>query len=155
MIKKSMQYVIGYLMWVITLVIGAWFGIISWEGFQSLLTLFYVRNSPTYAARANFYRIVFFIVIGLLWGLLMIISEESYRKGVLAGNLTQRVAIIIGPLLLLSFLADTVLLLVTGIQNSFWLRWLIVLVELAAGIGLVYYARTAKIRRHKKNEQGN
>lgn len=144
MVKTGLKYLAAYGMWIITLLIGLWFCVVSWQGFHKLLLEYYVRESYIYAARASLYEKVFVVIIGFLWALLMIVSEETYRKTALTDQLWIRAAKINGLILIMVFLADALLLLLNGIQNNGWLHWIILVIELVAGLGFTWYARTKK-----------
>jgi hypothetical protein len=97
----------------------------------------------------NFYLIkqmivvdrVFTVLIWLLWLVMMVVSEESFRRGAQSGGLLKRFARFTGPLLIVIFLADLYLLSVIGFSFADAVRWLILTSEIGLGIFLIWYGR--------------
>lgn len=146
MVKKGLGYVIAYLMWVVALVLGLWFFIISRNGFLGILAL-YARGSVTRGWQTSFYDKAYSIAIGLLWLALMIVVERYFRRGVQQGDLIKRVAQVVGPELLVVSAADLGLLVLHGVGSANWLRWVILGGEVVVGVLLLLYARS--LRRSK------
>jgi hypothetical protein len=140
MVRKAFNYVLAYIIWIFTLLLGILFIIISREDFLGASSAFYVRGSVTLANRAAFYEKVFLVVLGLLWMGLMIVGEEYFRRGAQQGDLLRRIGKIVGPELLLLFAADLFLLWLQGSGGSNWLRWLILGFELIVGVVLLLYS---------------
>ena len=138
--KKGLGYVIAYLAWAVTMVLGVWFILISREGVLGALAL-YAGDSPPRIWQARFLDKAYMIAVGLLWLVLLIVTEEYFKRGVPQRDLMRRIAIVVGPELLLIFVADAGLLLLQGIGGAGWLRWLILGSELVIGIALVLVGR--------------
>ena len=140
MVRKAFNYVLAYIIWIFTLLLGILFIIISREDFLGASSTFYVRGSFTRVDRVAFYEKVFLVVLGLLWLGLMIVGEEYFRRGAQQGDLLRRIGEIVGPELLLLFAADLFLLWLQGSVGSNWLRWLILGFELIVGVVLLLYS---------------
>ncbi len=144
MLKQGIRYVWAYVLWIVVLLLALWLLIIGRTDFLGVLGAFYVGDSATHAWRARFFDRVFTLVFGLIWLVFMIVTEASFRKGALRPGLLKRFARIAGPLLVLIFVADLFLLWLQGIATGNWMRWLALVGELAAGILLLWYARSFK-----------
>jgi len=138
--KKGLGYVIAYLMWAVTMALGVWFILIGRESFLGALAL-YAGDSLPRIWQARFLDKAYMIAAGLLWLVLLIVTEEYFKRGVPQRDLTRRIANVIGPELLLIFVADAGLLLLQGIGGADWLRWLILGSELVIGMALVLLGR--------------
>jgi len=151
-IKKSLNYVIAYALWIVTILLGLWFVLLARGGFQGALATFYVRGSLTYAQRARFFEQVFVLVMGLLWLALVLITEGYFRSGAQRPDLLKRFARVAGLVLLLVFVADLFLFWLQGVPSGNWLRWLILAGELALGIVFLLYARSPSLPDQTKRE---
>lgn len=137
-------YIAAFLMWVVVLALGLWFILVGREGFLGALSVFYVGDSLPRAWRVRFLDKVFWIVLGLLWMVLMVVGEEYLRRGVVQRNLLKRFAKIAGPEILLIFVVDLFLFWLQGFGGLSWLRWLILGGELLIGVGLVLFVRISR-----------
>lgn len=143
MVKKGLGYFIAYLMWVVVMVLGLWLFLISRNGFHGILAV-YARGSVTRGWQTSFYDKMYSITIGLLWLALMIVTERYFRRGVQQGDLIRRVAKVVGPELLLVFVADLGLLVMQGVGSASWLRWVVLGGEVVGGVSLLLYARSLR-----------
>jgi hypothetical protein len=143
MVKKGLGYFIAYLMWVVTMALGLWFALISRNGFLDLLARA-VQRSVMYPWQTSFYDKVYSLALGLLWLAFMIVVERYFRRGVEQGDLIRRVAQVVGPELLLIFVADLGLLVLGGVGSTSWLRWVILGGEVVGGVLLLLYARSLR-----------
>jgi|YNPBryantNP2012_1023418.scaffolds.fasta_scaffold00082_25 hypothetical protein len=139
MIRRGLNYVIAYLLWTITLLLALWLCIIARNDFLGLLGVFYVRDSIIYVQRVRFFDRVFTLGCGLLWFVLMIVSEEMFRTRAQKAGLLRYFARIAGVLLLLIFAADLCLLWLQGGFGANWLRWLMLAGEPVIGIVFLWY----------------
>ncbi len=139
MIKRGLNYIVAYLLWVIVLALALWLCIIARNDFLALLGAFYVRDSIIYVQRARFFDRVFTLGCGLLWFVLMIVSEEAFRTRAQKFGLFKYFARITGVLLLLIFAADLGLLWLQGGFGANWLRWLMLAGEPVIGIVFLWY----------------
>jgi uncharacterized membrane protein len=142
-INKSARYVTAYLMWLIGLLLGLWLAIISRDDFLGILAQFYIRDSPTYLQRAKFFDKAFIVVLGLLWLIFMIASEEYYRNAAARGKLLKRFANLTGLLLLFIFVVDLILFWLQGVSTGDWFRWLVLTGELVIGIVFLLFSRSS------------
>jgi hypothetical protein len=142
MIKKLVDYVLVYLMWIVTMLLGVWFIFLLRNALEVALRDFYVQNAVDRALQAGFIDRIFTITIGLFWLGLVIASEFYFRNGVEHGDLLSRFAKLIGPGLILIFGVDILLLLMQGGSAASWSRWVILASELFFGIGLFLFAKS-------------
>jgi formate hydrogenlyase subunit 3/multisubunit Na+/H+ antiporter MnhD subunit len=139
--KTAIKYIIAYSMWIIDLGLALWLFFISRTALRNLLLLFYKPGNLTYGYRVDFIDKIFSLVVGLGWLLFSIFSEGYFRTGVNKEDLPKRVARVTGALLLCIFFVNLILFWLPGPSSS-WLSWLILLVELGGGIGLLVLAKT-------------
>jgi hypothetical protein len=145
--KVWLQYIFAYGMWLVALLLGVWFLLTSRVGVHAYLTLYYAGNSITRLVQAGLLDQVYFLLVGLLWLILMIVSEEYFRKGIGRKDLFHRVIVIIAPELLLTAFSDIFLIVVLGIYQQTWLFWLRLFVELIAAGFLFYLAVVTRQRK--------
>jgi len=141
--KTGFDYVMAYLLWFVTLCLGAWFVFISRNTFETFLGGYYIKEKGQFllSQQARFLDIVFPVVLWLLWLVMMIVTEEYYRKGAQKGNVLKRFAKVAGVLLVLIFIADLCQNLMLGLTVVGWLRWLLTIFELLAGVALIFAGR--------------
>ena len=144
MIKKIVDYVIAYLMWIVTILLGIWLIFLLRNALEVALRDFYVRNAMDRALQAGFIDRIFTITIGLFWLGLVITSESYFRNGVEHRDLLKRFAKLIGPGLLLIFVVDLLLLIMQGGSTAPLSRWVILASELFFGIGLFLFAKSPR-----------
>jgi hypothetical protein len=132
-------YIVAYIMWIVVMLLGIWFILVSRESLTSALAL-YAMGSLQRFFEARFLDKVYMVAIGLLWLITVIVAEDRFRKGVPQRALMRRFAAIAGPELLLIFLADASLLWLQGGRTG-WSRWLILGSELVLGIMLIVFSR--------------
>ena len=142
--KRWLSYGVAYLVWIVLLLLGLWFIVISRQGFLGALSAFYVKDSLPRAWEARFYDKAYTIALGLLWLVFMIITEDYFRTGVGQGRLWRRCARVAGPELLLIFVADLFLLLVQRGAGRSWWRWLILASEIVGGVALFCFGRSSR-----------
>ena len=139
--RRWVDFIPAYLGWVVVMALGVWFMLISRNSFLGVLSAVYVRDSIQRAWQVRFLDKVYFIAVGLLWTIVVIITEAHFRRGAGRPDLGQRIAKVVGIELLLIFGTDVVLLILQGFNVSMWLRSLIVISELALGIAATRFAR--------------
>jgi hypothetical protein len=126
-------------MWIFTLLLELWFIVISLQDFQCIFSAFYIRGSDQRAQQVGFYVAIYVIIMGLLWVVLITVTEELFRTGAQKGDLFRRFAKIAGPEFLFIFLADLVLLWLQSPGGYDWFRWLILGGELLIGVALITF----------------
>lgn len=139
-------YIAAYLMWVIVLALGIWFLLVSRTGFLGALAAYHNTETVSGVWQVRLLDIVYSVTVGLIWLVLMTVTERYFRKGVRQGVLLTRFATIVGPEILLILAADLFLLWLQG-GSRVWLRWLILGSELVIGVGLVLFARHSRTRK--------
>ncbi len=154
MVKQGIRYVWAYVLWIVVLLLALWLLIIGRTDFLGAMAAFYVGDSATHSWQARFFDRVFTLIFGLAWLVFMIVTEASFRQGARRPGLLKRFARIAGPLLVLIFIADLFLLWLQDAAGGNWLRWLALAGELAAGILLLWYARSGFSRSRTQREPG-
>jgi hypothetical protein len=139
--RRWVDYIPAYLAWAVVAALGVWFMLISRNSFLGVLSAVYVKDSIQRAWQVRFLDKVYFIAVGLLWTIVVVITEAYFRRGAGRPDLGQRIAKVVGIELLLIFGADVVLLILQGFNVNVWQRWLIVISELALGIAATRFAR--------------
>jgi hypothetical protein len=142
-IKTGASLILAYILWAVTLALGAWFAIIGRETFETYLGKYFIQEQGQFelARQARFWDLTVAVVLWLLWFVMLIITEEYYRRGAPKKTVWQRFAKVAGVLILLIFLADLFQNLMLGIGEVGWLRWLLTILELLAGVVLIYISR--------------
>lgn len=141
--KLGLRYILAYLMWVVVMVLGIWFLIISRNALLGAFGIYgalHVESAVTRAWLARLYDKVYMILAGLLWLALTVVAEAYFREGVQRRKLLRRFCRIAGIELLLIFVADLLLLWLQA-WSATWLRWLILGGEWIIGTGCVAFSR--------------
>ncbi|HCE18557.1 MAG TPA: hypothetical protein DEQ80_11930, partial [Anaerolinea thermolimosa] len=102
------------------------------------LGLYYIGESFQRRFQAQLVDRVFVFGTGLIWVILMILVENYFRTGVKKGDLGRRVGRVLGPQVLLIFLADAVKAIWVDPIPLPWMRWVLLAVELTVGVGTIY-----------------
>lgn len=133
---KIFRYLAVYVLWLIVLALGIWLILISRSALLGLAVKYYVDEKFMRQTLVIFLDKSYFFVMGLCWLVLMIFSEEFFRRGARKGGLLARFAIIGGIQFLLIFLFD---LIIFFLQNGTLdpVRLLIMIIEITLGIGLI------------------
>ncbi|MBN1873116.1 MAG: hypothetical protein JXA33_02725 [Anaerolineae bacterium] len=140
-----LNYILAYTMWIVVILLGLWFLYISRTALLSVLTIFYAKDSALRSLQVPFVDRIYSLIVGLLLSVLITVTEIRFRQGVRESQLLKRFAQVFGPELLLIFVADLILLLIQGVVTISWSRWLLLAVELLAGIGFSILARSASL----------
>lgn len=140
--KKVLNYALAYILWIIDLGLALWLFFYGRTAFLSIYTFFFNPANWHNAQMMNAIDKALVVLLGLGWLIFMIVVEEYFRIGVSRGELPKRIARVTGPLLLTIFIVELVLLWLTGTAGINILRWLIMLIELSAGIILIVLAKT-------------
>jgi hypothetical protein len=131
---KIVHQGVSYLLWVVTFLFGLWLIYLCRTTWLAGMGFWFIQGSPTRAQQAGFLDKVFLLILGFSWLILMVASEAYYRKGVKNRQLLTRFAKVSGPILLSVFVIDAILAWITGLAIIGWIRLVVILVELAAGI---------------------
>jgi hypothetical protein len=142
-LKTIARYLSVYLLWLIVLALGVWFALLSHSALLGLAAKYYIDDQFMRQMLVRFLDKSYMVMIGLIWLVLMIVTEESFRRGAAKGLLFQRFALISGIELLLIFCFDLLILI---LQNWTFdlLRLVNLIAECVLGIGLIV---TWKVRR--------
>ena len=132
---------LAYSLWIIDLGLSGWLFYISRTALIGLFAVFYQAGDYQFSKTANLADRVFTLLLGLSWLVFSVITEEAYRTHALKGDLLKKFARFTGPLLLIIFAVDVLLFWLQGIGGDNWVRWLILAIELVAGLGLFVFGR--------------
>lgn len=134
-------FISAYFFWAISLVLALWLLILVRNTFPSWISNGLFTNPALARQVATIFDRVIVLVGGCGWLAYLIIMEQYFRNGVTLGKLWQRIARVIGILLLLIFLADAGQVIKDQISLNIWFRWLLLVIELGLGLGLIYVSR--------------
>ena len=145
-VKNWSEYILAYALLAVTLGLGAWFVITSQNTFEVFLGGFYIKEENQFllARQARFFDIIFPLVLWISWFIMLIVVEEYYRKGVEKHSLIKRFMKVTGVLLILLFVSDLFLTLMLGLTATGWLRVLLMIIELLAGIAFLILSRSKR-----------
>lgn len=137
-LKKIYLYALAYISWVFSWVIFVWFILLSRETFLAVLRNFWAPGSFTRQMSITFIDRAYVIFIGIIWVILMIVTESYFRNGIIKGNLYQRLGKVIGVELAAIFLVDLVMVLLQGYNSQPWTRLAILFFELVVSLALIW-----------------
>lgn len=142
-IKTGLDTFLAYILWAVTLALGAWLALRGREVLGTFLGRYFVTEQGQFLRlkQANLLSIVVPVVLWLLWFVMMIVTEEYYRKGLVKHLIWQRFAKVVGILLVLIFTFDFLQNLMLGASTVGWLRWVVTIAELLVGVVLIYVSR--------------
>ena len=152
--KRWLSYLAAYIGWAVCITLAVWTLLVWRNAFQAALSIFFIRGSEWRGIQSGFYDKVFLLVIGLLWLYFMIISEQYLKKGADNQRLVNHLARIFGLIFLVTFVGDFFLFLLIGLNPFSWIRFLILVVELALGVGLLMLAKNHQKAAPKVKEPG-
>lgn len=139
--KKLQQwsgYLLAYTMWIVSFLLWLGFMLLGRDALLGVLGLYYIGESFQRRFQAQLVDRVFVFGTGLIWVILMILVENYFRTGVKKGDLGRRVGRVLGPQVLLIFLADAVKAIWVDPIPLPWIRWVLLAVELTVGVGTIY-----------------
>lgn len=135
--KSWTQYAIAYLAWILAFLLFLWFFIVSRETISNLAHVLLGQTLQQIKMQEFINRMYTFLA-GLAWLVVMIVTESYFRNGVKRGDLARRITRFLGVEVALIFLADFVLALLIGFDILSMMRWLILIIELAAAGVLIW-----------------
>jgi hypothetical protein len=138
--RRWLNYLAAYIGWAVCIILAIWTLLVWRNAFSAAISIFFIKGSDWRAIQSGFYDKVFLIIIGLLWLYFMIISEQYVRKGAAKRRLVKSLAWIFGLVITITFVGDFFLFILIGTNPLSWFRLLILVVELALGVGLLYLA---------------
>ena len=141
--KTRLEYILAYLLWAVTLGLGAWLAFTSRNTLEEYLGKYFIKEENQFmlTKQAIFLDIVIPVLLWLLWFVMLIVVEEYYRRGVEKHSLIRRFMKVVGILFVLMFINDLLLNLMLGFAAAGWLRWLLTLIELLVGVALSVASR--------------
>lgn len=138
--EKILKYAVAYSTWVISLLLWVWFMFLARDAITSNLALYYYQDKFQRGKEIQFISQAWMFSTGIIWLIIMVVVENYLRVGVNKKDFIKRIGKVIAPEVLLIFLADLGLAFAQGLGQLPILRWLILLLELGAGIGLTWLA---------------
>jgi hypothetical protein len=132
------QYAVYFIAWVISWLLFAYFIIIGRTVLLSILRNYWIQGHFNREYAMNFIDRMFVLILGLAWVIFMLVIESYFRNGVKKKNLYQRIGKVLGPEILAIFMIDLLMVSFTGFAVQPWSRLLLMLLELLAGLGLVW-----------------
>ena len=136
--RRVIQYFIAYTLWIVNMALSLWFAYLTRTSALGILALFYQQGDFQYTKLVNLVDRVLVVVLGLGWLVFTVVTEEYFRSGAKKKSLPIRFARVTGSLILCIFVVDLTLFWVQGIGD--WMRWLILIIELSAGLALVVFS---------------
>ncbi len=137
--KRLLSYALAYVMWLASFLLWVVFMVRSKDAISGLLIRFYLPGQleGTFQRTRVFqsFNQFYFYLGGLVWLVLMIVVENYFREGARRGSLIRRIGKIIGPEVLLLFVADLLRMFSTAFHV---LDWVLLASELIIGAGLVW-----------------
>lgn len=150
--KRFLTTISAYLALAGIFLCGAWF---TWRGIDAITYFLIERQQDTpeilksvVARQSGFIVMSWAVIVGLFLLVFMVFAESFLRRGMNKGQLNRHVALSFAPWLILIALADSAGLAARG-WNGTWIYWIVLLFELAAGIGLFIFGRPAMQSRRK------
>lgn len=154
-IKQISAYVVAYVLWIVSMLLGVVFLLIGMNGIPQLLAPLFSATEFNERFMAGFINRIFLVVAGIGILIIIVAVESYFRHGVQSNTLWQRAARVFGPLMLLVFVAD--LCQVIFLQYPFGLnpRWLILALELAAALALTFFGYRKPLPRLPRRPASN
>ena len=138
--NKIIKYLNAYGAWLVNLGLAAWLFFLTRTVYLDIFSFFYKPGGWAYAHRVEFIDKILVLILGLGWLVFMIMTESYYRSGALEVDLFKRFARVTGPLLIVIFGMDLILIWLEGASNGF--HWLILAAELGIGIAFILLTRS-------------
>jgi len=142
--KNWLYYLLAYGTWVIFILLGALFVILSRTALQVVLARYYVLGAFDRDMQAKLVDRVYLMALGFTWLILMILIEQYFRKGVQNGKTLVRIGRVLGPEVLLLAGVQLVYLILGGIQTLMWLSGGLLLIEFGIGFFLTWFGVSRK-----------
>lgn len=101
-IRKTWEYILAYVLWIISCVVGAFVGFwavrSAWDALVEILTLGQTMGTPEQRFQVTFTRNAYdrfgVVALGVLGVLMVVLIEHYYRTGVERGVLPRRVVLV-------------------------------------------------------------
>lgn len=101
-IRKTWEYILAYVLWIVSCIIGAFIGFwavrSAWDALVEMVTLGQALGTPTQRFQVIFTRNAFdrfgVVALGVLGVLMVVLIEYYYRTGVDQGVLPRRVVLV-------------------------------------------------------------
>lgn len=152
--KTIAKYAVAYTTWVTSFLLWVWFMFLARNAITSLLALYYYQEKWQRGKEIQAISQGWLFLSGLVWLILMIFVENYMRVGVKKHDFDRRIGKVLGPEIVLIFIADLALAFAVGLDKLPMLRWLVLLVELGVAVGLLWLGRNG-LRRVQPGENAN
>lgn len=139
-LKLYTHYAVAYTSWITSFLLWFWFIIIGRDALSGVLNVYYIQNKLSRRYISQFYDRIFLIVSAVIWITLVVVVEEYLRRGIKKGDLFRRLGRVFAPIILCIFIADATNGFLLGFQYLPWIRWLLLIIELAGIIGFSWLA---------------
>jgi hypothetical protein len=101
-IRKTSEYILAYVLWIVSCVVGAFIGFwavrSAWDALVEIMTLDQAMGTPEQRFQVTFTRNAYdrfgVVVLGVLAVLMVVLIEYYYRTGVDQGALPRRVVLV-------------------------------------------------------------
>jgi hypothetical protein len=145
--RHWMDNTIAVLGWILATLLGLWLFISVRSGLLGTANLVYVKDSIRRARQLKLFDKILSLAGASLWIAFVAISEVYFRKAADHRDLLWRVAIVVGPELLLITITQISLLALQAFPASAGERWLAIGIGSLLGTGCLVAAHKLKSRR--------
>ncbi len=143
--SKIARYALAYAAWVIFFLLFLYFVVLSRETLLAYLRNFWIQDIPERKYTISLIDRTYIVVAGLIWVILIIVSETFFRNGVANGTVYHRTSLGVGMIITLIFLTQLARTLMVGIANQPAVLLVPLVLEFVLGAGLLYLsAKTPK-----------
>ncbi len=143
MSKTLPSLVLVYGLWFVFTALGILFLILSWYGFTAILNLYLVPPSLDAPNQVAFLNRAYFLLVGIVLLVMVIVVEEYFKKGIATGTLAKRVSLVFGVEFLCLFVSILISLLIFGFSP---ILFGILALLLACGIAMVWLSRRIQVK---------
>jgi hypothetical protein len=151
-ITRISQYIIAYASWAIFILLFLVILLLGRETWLAALRNYWARDNLARQYSINFLDRVFVLIVGITWLILMLVIESYFRNGITKGNLIHRVSTGLGYEILVIFLIHLAMTWMVGITAQPITRWIVLVLELVIGGGLIITSRKTAKKPTKKVE---
>ena len=149
-IKKILNYLTAYFLWIIVLIVALFFAIISQSTLQAIAAIYYIDDQFMREMLVRFLDKTYILILSLIWIILMVVTEHSFRTGVRDGKLLERFCLIFGIEVISIFIFDFALFAIQGWFLSIT-RIITLTLEILIGSGLLIYRNHLKKRKKPRS----
>jgi hypothetical protein len=133
--KIWVNYAIAYGMWVVFILLGVVYLIVSRSSLMGLLSTYYIQGHFQRGKEADLINQAYFLVFSLILLILTIVVEEYFKNGARKNRLPQRIARVMGIEMIFIFGASLAAAVLSGFSA---LVILVLVLELLLGLSLIW-----------------